>query len=64
MISTARQTRALLFLRGQSGEEGADAPPSDLSQGWALSKLRVLTRFTPKVKAYLNVKFEPGEKQA
>ena len=45
-----------------SSEETADTPPSDLSQGWALSKPRVSTRFTPKVKAYLNAKFQLGEK--
>ena len=46
----------------RSSEETADTPPSDLSQGWALSKPRVSTRFTPKVKAYLNAKFDLGEK--
>ena len=46
----------------RSSEETADTPPSDLSQGWALSKPRVSTRFSPKVKAYLNAKFELGEK--
>ena len=46
-----------------SSEETADTPPSDLSQGWALSKPRVSTRFTPKVKAYLNAKFNLGEKR-
>ena len=45
-----------------SSEETANTPPSDLSQGWALSKPRVSTRFSPKVKAYLNAKFELGEK--
>ena len=35
-------------------EETADTPPTDLSQGCALSKPRVSTSFTPKVKAYLN----------
>ncbi|XP_078352890.1 uncharacterized protein LOC144637689 [Oculina patagonica] len=39
-----------------------DAPPSDLSQGWALSKPRAANRFSPKVRAYLNAKFELGEK--
>ena len=48
----------------RSSEETADTPPSDLSQGWALSKPRVSTRFTPKVKAYLNAQFDLGEKQA
>ena len=43
-------------------DETADTPPSDLGQAWALSKPRVSTRFTPKVKAYLNAKFELGEK--
>ena len=46
----------------RSSDETADTPPSDLSQGWALSKPRVSTRFIPKVKAYLNAKFELGEK--
>ena len=46
----------------RSSEETADTPPSDLSQGWALSKPRVSTRFTPKVKTYLNARFELGEK--
>ena len=46
----------------RSSEEAADTPPSDLSQGWALSKPRVSTRFSLKVKAYLNAKFELGEK--
>ena len=46
----------------RSSEETTDTPPSDLSQGWALSKPRVSTRFTPKVKAYLNAKFDLGEK--
>ena len=46
----------------RSSEETADTPPSDLSQGCALSKPRASTRFTPKVKAYLNSKFELGEK--
>ena len=45
-----------------SSKEPTDTPPSDLSQGWALSKARVSTRFTPKVKAYLNAKFDLGEK--
>ena len=46
----------------RNSEETADASPSDLSQGWALSKPRIATRFTPNVKAYLNAKFELGEK--
>ena len=46
----------------RSSEETSDTPPSDLSQGWALSKPRVSTRFTPKVKAYLSAKFDLGEK--
>ena len=45
-----------------SSEETTDTPPSDLSQGWALSKPRVSTRFSPKVKTYLNAKFELGER--
>ena len=45
-----------------SSKETADTPPSDLSQGLALSKPRVSTRFTPKVKAYFNAKFDLGEK--
>ena len=45
-----------------SSEETADTPPSDLSQGRALSKLRVATSFTPKAKVYLNTKFKLGEK--
>ena len=47
----------------RSSEETADTPPSDLSQGCALSKPLVSTRFTPEVKAYLNSKFELGEKK-
>ena len=47
-----------------SSEETADTPPSDLSQGRALSKLRVATSFTPKAKVYLDTKFKLGEKQA
>ena len=46
----------------RSSEETTDTPPSDLSQGWALSKPQVSRRFTPKVKAYLNAKFDLGEK--
>ena len=46
----------------RSSEETADTPPSDLSQGWTLSKPCVSTRFTLKVKAYLNAKFDLGEK--
>ena len=46
----------------RSSEETTDTPPSDLSQGWALSKPRVSTRFSQKVKAYLNAKFELGER--
>ena len=45
-----------------SSEETTDTPPSDLSQGWALTKPRVSTRFSPKVKTYLNAKFELGER--
>lgn len=46
----------------RSSEKATDVPPSDLRQGWALSKPRVSARFTSKVKAYLNTKFELGEK--
>ena len=46
----------------RSSEEATDTPPSDVSQGWALSKPRVSTRFSQKVKAYLNAKFELGER--
>lgn len=42
--------------------QSTDQTPSNLSQGWALSKLRVATRFTAEVKAYLKAKFELGEK--
>ena len=45
-----------------SSDETADTPSSDLCQGWALSNPRVSTRFTPKVKTYLNAKFDLGEK--
>ena len=45
-----------------STEETTELPPSGLSQGWALSKPRVSMHFSPKVKAYLNAKFELGEK--
>ena len=45
-----------------SSEETTDTSPSDLSQGWALSKPRVSTRFSPKVKVYLNAKFALGER--
>ena len=45
-----------------SSEETTDTPPSNLSKEWALSKPRVSTRFSPKVKAYLNAKFELGER--
>ena len=44
-----------------SSEETADTPPSDLSQGRALSKPRV-SRLIPKAKAYLNTEFKLGEK--
>ena len=46
----------------RSSEKATDGPPSDLSQGWALSKPRVATRFFQKVQAYLNAKFELGAK--
>ena len=46
----------------RSSDETADASPSDLSQGWTLSKPRIATRFTLKVQAYSNAKFELGEK--
>ena len=45
-----------------SSEETKDTPPPDLSQGWAPSKPRVSTRFSSKVTAYLNAKFELGER--
>ena len=46
----------------RSSEETTGTPPSDLSQGWALSKPRVSTRFSQKVKACLDAKFELGER--
>lgn len=48
--------------RGRSSEKTTDGSHSNLSQGWALAKPRVATRFSSKVKAYLNVKFELGGK--
>ena len=42
--------------------ERATDSPSNLEKGWALSKARPPVRFTSKVKAYLNAKFDLGEK--
>ena len=59
-FSTVDQVQADISTSGsgiRSSDETADTPPSHLSQGWALSK-----PFTPKVKAYLNAKFELREK--
>ena len=44
--------------RGRSSEKTTDGSHSNLSQGWALAKSRVATRFSSKVKAYLSAKFE------
>ena len=48
--------------RNRSSGKTTDVPSSDLNLGWALPKPRVATRFSSKVKAYLNAKFELGEK--